>query len=171
MHPALGSPHPLRRDPVINTSHPWPGEMRARPRGKHRGRGMPETLRPARPRIAAGGGGKSTARPAGRTEDSGPRDRGTGGAEKDERERSRGGTQAHGCAVGRSRSRPRPIPAPTLGPRSKDPNRRPGRRAWTGPSPVRPGLPAPPPPRASARLTRAERGAGGLARENRREAL
>lgn len=63
----------------------------------------------------------------------------------DRERRRRGGTQARGCAAGRSRSRPRPIPTPTLGPRSKDPNCRPGRRAWTRPSPVRPGLPAPPP--------------------------
>ncbi|MEJ1282250.1 hypothetical protein NN561_013204 [Cricetulus griseus] len=142
---------PPRARPGYQHIPPAPaGDVRARPdrrpRGKRRGRG--DAWNPSPGPAAATGGRRrekrrETGRPRGGRRTEGP---GAGGAEDDERgRRRRGRTQARGCAAGPSRSRPRPIPTPTLGPRSQDPNCRPGRRAWAGPSPVRPGLPAPPP--------------------------
>lgn len=176
MHPALGSPHPLGRDPV--STHPTPGKARCGPGltaglGASTGvRGTSETLSPAGPRTAAGGGGKSTLKPAGRTEDSGPRDRGTGGADKDERKRggAAAGLRPTAARPVGAEAAPGPSPPPPSGLGAKTQTA--GRGAEPGPGRIRSDRDSRPlPPRASARLTRAERGAGSLARENQREAL
>lgn len=141
-------------------------------REKRRGCGRlrPPASQPARPRGAAGGGGKNTAdrdKPREGARRAGPRAGGwRGRGRRSEGEDAPRGARPSAVRRDETEAAPSPSPPPPPGPRCENET---GDRV-PSPGRVESGLPAPP-PTGLGETHPGRAGAGGQARENQREAL